>query len=391
MIDLLVKDEATRRGAFPIVEHQAFFAHGGVSPLPRIAGQALERYAQESYRGHQESPWVIEQTKLARQLAARLIGASPHEIALLGPTSLGLNLVAQGLDWQAGDEVVFYADDYPANVYAWMELERRGVKPVAIQSDVHLAGELGAITWERIEPLLTQRTRLVSLATCNFISGYRIDYARIGRMLHERGIMLCLDAIQTLGAFAMDVRHVDFLAADSHKWMLGPNGAGIFFFKREHADRLRPALLGSWNVVSPKFIAQDKIAFEIGGRRFEPGMLNHPGIVGMAASLEMLLDVGINAISDRLVELHDQVLTRAATLGFERYLPTLPDRAKTAIVTLRHPTANMTRLYDELTAADVVVSHRHDRTGAALLRFSPHFYNTPTELDHAFEVLAAAV
>lgn len=391
MLEEIVHNEAARREAFPIAGYQAFFAHAGVSPLPRVAGEALSRYAHEAYRAQQENGWVMEETKRARQLGARLIGASEHDIALLGPTSLGLSLVAGGLDWRGGDEVIYYADDYPANVYAWMDLARRGVKPVAIGTDEHLGGRLGAISVEVIESLLTERTRLVSLASCHFISGYRIDYAAIGRMLRKRGVLFCLDAIQTLGAFAMDVEHVDFLAADSHKWMLGPNGAGIFYFKREHEARVRPVLLGSWNVVSPKFIAQGSIAFERGGRRFEPGMLNHPGIVGMAGSMQMLLDVGIDAISQRLMELHEWIVRRARELGFERYLAELPDEARSGIVTLRHRSAEMKRLYEVLAASGVAVSYRHDRAGEALLRFSPHFYNTEEEVDRAFSVIAKSL
>jgi cysteine desulfurase/selenocysteine lyase len=385
------ENESARCEAFPVVGHQAFFGHAGVAPLPRVAGDALRQYADEAGKTLQESTWAAQQTKRARQLAGELIAASQHEIALLGPTSLGLNLVAHGLSWQPGDQVIYYADDYPANVYPWMELARQGVEPIAIETDQHLGGQLGAITWERIEPLLTDRTRLVSLATCNFISGYRIDYAAIGRQLHERRILFCLDAIQTVGAFAMDVQHVDFLAADSHKWMLGPDGAGIFYVKRDHVDALRPSLLGSWNVVSPKFIAQRDIAFEAGGRRFEPGMLNHPGIVGMAASMQLLLDVGIDTISARLLDLHEHVLAKARVLGFERYLPDMPDVARTGIITLTHPAADMKALFDALAAADVFVSFRHDRAGTPLIRFSPHFYNTEAEVDRAFDVMAGLV
>ena len=284
-IEQIIGDEAGRRAAFPVASEQAFFGHAGVSPLPQRVADALRRYADEGSRQLQESPWAEQQVKRARELAGRMIAADADEIALLGPTSLGINLVAHGLDWQAGDQVVYYADDYPANVYAWMELARRGVEPIAIETDAHLNGQLGAITWQRIEPLITDRTRLVSLASCNFISGYRIDHARIGRELHDRGVLFCLDGIQTVGAFDTSVEHVDFLAADSHKWMLGPDGAGIFYVAREHHERLRPSLLGSWNVRSPQFIAQHEIRFYPGARQYEPGMLNHPGIVGMAEGL----------------------------------------------------------------------------------------------------------
>jgi len=370
---------------FPVAGREIYLAHAGVAPITTAARDAIRRYADDGAEQLPESPWVWQQFKDCRKLAGELIGATEQEIALVGPTSFGLNLVAQGLDWRAGDQVIYYEDDYPANVYAWMELRRRGVEPVPIRTE-SLAG-LGAITWDAIEPLRTDRTKLVSLATCNFLSGYRLDHAEIGRRLRERGVLFCLDAIQTLGAFEMNVEHVDFLAADSHKWMLGPTGAGIFHVRRELQETLRPAVLGAWNVTSPKFIAQREIAFEAGGRRYESGALNAPGNVGMAASMRLLLDVGIDAIADRLVDLHRQLLAKLRPLGYERYLPDMPDDAVTAIVTVRHPSADMPATFERLRASGVTASLRHDRAGEALLRFSPHFYNTHEELDRVIEVL----
>ena len=208
------------------------------------------------------------------------IDATPEEIALLGPTSLGLSLFAGGLDWQPGDEVVYHADDYPANVYPWLDLARRGVVPRALQPE-----RPGEITPAVVAAALTPRTRLVALASAYFLTGYRIDVDAIGQMLHERGVLFSLDAIQTLGAFPFSVRHVDFLAADAHKWMLGPLAAGIVYVKRAHFERLRPILLGAANVRSPDFISQGEIRFSDTAARYEPGVLNlgpDPGHGGFA-------------------------------------------------------------------------------------------------------------
>jgi selenocysteine lyase/cysteine desulfurase len=247
------------------------------------------------------------------------------------------------------------------------------------------------ITWEALEPLLTERTRLVSLASCHFISGYRIDHATIGRRLHERGVLFCLDAIQTLGAQPLGVEHVDFLAADAHKWLLGPSGAGLFYVAREHQERLRPTLLGSWNVKSPNFIAQREIELHPGARRYEPGTFNCPGIAGMAASLGQLLELGVASIDRRLGELHDLIVARMGSLGFERYLAEMPEEAKSGIVTLRHRSVEVAPMHERLAEAGVAASLRHDREGTALLRFSPHFYNTAEEVERAVACLAAGV
>lgn len=384
-LDDLIGNESLRRREFPCVEHGICAHHAGVCPLPRVAIEAIEEYAARAGQLNQENDWSIARVSEARKSAARLIGAKAGEITLMGPTSLGLSLVANGLDWREGDRVIYHADDYPANVYPWLALAERGVEPVGIRPQ-----QPGAITWETIEPHLHDRTRLVSLSTAFFVSGFRIDYAQIGRRLHERGILFCLDAIQTLGAFAMDVEHVDFLSADSHKWMLGPLGAGILYVKSEHHDRLRPTLLGSWNVNSPNFIAQDRIEYYPGGRRYEPGALNYPGLIGMAASIDMLLDFGIEAIAQRLLDVRQDLLEKARGLGYELYLDDehVPSNHRTSIVSLTHPSRDLQAAFKRLGENKITASLRHDRAGRMALRLSPHFYNTFDEMDRIVALLA---
>ncbi|HNR31805.1 MAG TPA: aminotransferase class V-fold PLP-dependent enzyme [Candidatus Hydrogenedentes bacterium] len=372
-----------------MAETRAYFANAGVSPLPRAAADALAEFGRLGSRDCQENDraWAVD--RRARELTARLIGAAPEEISLIGPTSLGLNIVAQGLDWRPGDEVVYYGEDYPANVYPWAALSPRGVRPVALAPD-----QPGVITWDVVEAALTARTRLVALASCHFMSGYRIDVDDIGRRLGERGVLFCLDGIQTLGAFPLSVKHVDFMSADSHKWMLGPIGAGVFFVKRERQDALPPPLLGSWNVQSPDYVAQDVLRYHTGGRRYETGALNLPGIFGMAASLELLKGFGIDAIAARLLDLRRYLLERVRPLGFRLYLeewdlsPAASDAHRTAIISLRHPKHDMDAVYERLLAERIVVSLRRNRRGEAYLRFSPHCYNKEEELDRAVAVLA---
>lgn len=387
-LQAFIQDEVTRRKAFPVTGQCVFLGHAGVAPLPRATADLMREFLDRASHHRQEGAWTETWVEASRRFAAELLGAEPGEIALLGPAALGLNLVAAGLPWRPGDEVVYYPDDYPANVYPWAALRARGVTPVALRP-----GAPGVITWDLLEAALTERTRLVSLATAHFLTGYRIDVDSIGRKLHERGVLFCLDAIQTLGAFPLRVEHVDFLSADSHKWLLGPAGAGILYVSRDTFDILQPALLGSWNVVSPQFIAQDTIAFYEGARRYEPGMLNLPGIVGMAASLELLLSLGIDAISARILELRRGFLDRLRTLGYRHCLEAYgrpPDTAGadlSGIISVSHPEKDLPEVARRLQAADIVVSLRHNRAGEAFLRFSPHFYNTEAELDHVLEVL----
>lgn len=381
----LFPSEAARLEAFPVARESIFLAHAGVTILPRRVVRTMQEYLEQSSLHMQEYPEAWRAVNETRVTAARLIGAKAHEIALLGPTSVGLSLVANGLDWQPGDEVVCYPDDYPANVYPWTDLERRGGTVRLLQP-----AQPGAITPELVEAALTPKTRLVALASCHFLSGYRIEVDAIGRMLRERGILFCLDAIQTLGAFETRVDYVDFLSADSHKWMLGPMSAGIFYVREELQERLRPSLLGSWNVRSPNFIAQAGIEFEYGGRRYEPGALNIAGILGMKAGIELLLEAGIAEVSAQLLALKERLISGLVALGFEHLGPRSGLNASGITTVWREQGrgAAEQQVFDHLATRRIHPSLRYDRGGRAHLRFSPHFYNTLEEMDRVVAAVA---
>ena len=378
-----LSDESQRRKLFPVCQNSIFFGHAGVTALPAFVADAVCDYTRRSSEKQQEFDEVLRQVKEARQTCATFIGADPDEIALLGPTSLGLSLFANGLPWREGDEVVCYHGDYPANVYPWIELRRRGVIVRYLEPE-----RPGEITPELVAAALTSRTRLVALASCHFFTGYRIDVDAIGALLHERDILFSLDAIQTLGAFPLDVAraHIDFLSADAHKWMLGPLAIGIVYVKRERFELLRPTLLGAWNAVAPNFNALDEIRFVPTAQRYEPGVLNIAGVFGMRAALEFFLKTGPDAIASRLLELKAHLVRQIEPLGFEIFGVREGANAS-SITTFRHATASSAALHSALEKAGVTASLRHDREGRDYLRFSPHVYNTEGEIDTAVSVL----
>ena len=383
----LLADEAARQREFPVCAQKIFFAHASVTAVPWVAAEAQIAYARAStISGPDDYVQALRQIRAARETCAQMLpGATPEEIALLGPTSLGLSLFAGGLDWQPGDEVLYYGDDYPANVYPWTDLARRGVVPRALQPE-----RPGEITPALVEAALTPRTRLVALASASFLTGYRLDVDAIGQLLHARGVLFCVDAIQTLGAMPLSVRHVDFLAADAHKWMLGPLAAGIVYVKKTHFTRLRPILLGAANVRSPEFIAQPDLVFPDTAARYEPGVLNLGPILGMKASLDLLLAVGPENVAARIAFLVRRLAGTLGELGFEPVGPVEGPQAS-GILTVAHPAADATALFQGLQERRVSVSLRHDRTGGKFLRWSPHFYNTEEEIDRAAAVLRAAL
>jgi selenocysteine lyase/cysteine desulfurase len=296
-----------------------------------------------------------------------------------------LNTVANGLDWKPGDEVICYLDDYPANVYPWLALERHGVKPVLLET-----ARIGEITPEVVARALTPRTKLVALASANYCSGYRIDLEAIGALCAERGVLFSVDAIQTMGVFPVPLKNVDFASAGAQKWMLGPSGAGVLFVKRSRHDLLRPSTIGGWNVVSPDYISQREVKFETGGRKFEPGAYTHTVLAGLKAAVELLLEAGRNEVTQKISALTQTLRDRIAPADFE-FLSPAEKKNRCGILTFRHRQVPSAALWNSLTKKDVVVSLRHDRENRAWLRVSPHFYNTEAEMQRMADLLMEGI
>ena len=375
----LQQDEALRCREFPVSGDKVYLAHAGVSPVPACVERAVASAVSAAARDDQEEglSTLLRQT---RTRASELLGADPGEVALIGPTTTGISAVAAGLDWQAGDEVLIYQDDFPVNVYPWQALESRGVTVRRLSTPT-----LGEITPELVVEQLTAKTRLVALASCHFVSGYRIDHDAIGRLLRERDVLFCLDAIQTLGAFPTTVEHVDFLAADAHKWLLGPCAAGVFYVRRDLQDRLAPQAFGWNNVRCPNYVAQETMNLRSDARRYEAGSFNILGIAGLNAALGLLLEVGIDAIAADLTTKRTGLAAALQAKGYEVFFP--EGQQTGGITSCWREGTDMKVVGERLAAENIIASVRGDRDGRDYLRFSPHFYNTSSDLGLALELL----
>lgn len=378
----LLSNEALRRHEFPVTRDKIFLAHAGVCPLPRRVAEAIRAYAELGTQGDQETLLPAYQLQRSRELAARLLNATPEEIAFVGPTSLALSLVAGGLRFRKGDHVLIYFDDYPANVYPWMALAERGVEVRFLN-----IRELGRIRPVDVLGQVDEQTRLVALASCHFIAGYRLELAAMGEALQRRNILFCVDAIQTLGAFPTTVEHVDFLAADAHKWMLGPCAAGILYVRKSRQEQLTPSVLGWHNVRCPNYVAQEELVFRSDARRYEAGSHNWLGLVGLHAALELLLEIGIENIAAELLRKRDWLVSALLNKGYTVIQADAPPANGSGIVSFFRPDADMAAVHQKLEAANIVTSLRADRSGRRYLRLSPHFYNTDAELERVVEML----
>ena len=381
-IEQIQADEALRLREFPVARETAYLAHAAVCPLPACARDAVSDYAAAGTGGDQENFVPANLLRDTRQLASNLLGAKLCEIALVGPTSLGLSFIAQGIDWQPGDNIIVHGDDYPSNVYPWMALAEKGVKLKRIEP-----GAPGRIEPKDVFELIDPRTRMAALASCHYVSGYRIDIGAIGRELRSRGILFCVDGIQTVGAFPTPVEHVDFLAADAHKWMLGPCSAGILYVKREMQDRLKPVVQGWHNLSCPDFIAKETLDYKPDARRYEAGTANLLGIVGHQASLQLLDALGLDKIAADLLAKRRLLLPELLAKGYDVLHADVPEANASGIVAFSKPGEDMAALQARLGQAGVTVSLRVMRGGSKLIRLSPHFYNTPAELYQLLEAL----
>ncbi len=380
-----VLNEGARLEEFPVARGAVFMAHAGVTALPHRVASAIVDHTMASCENHQEFGSVLEHLNTVRVSAAAFIGAPPDEIALIGPTSLGLSLVAHGIAWRQGDEILCYKDDYPANVYPWMDAERRGAAVRFLE-----ARTPGRITLEDVAAGLSRRTRLVALASCHFLTGWRLPVEEIGAMVRSRGALFCLDAIQTLGAFPTTVEHVDFLSADSHKWLLGPCTAGIFWARRERFEDLHPTLVGAWNAIAPDFIAQDRVAFHDSARRYEPGVLNIGPLLGMGAAIDLITQAGLDHVSRRICGLREALAEGLTQRGFQVAGPPPGHELQSGILTVTHASRHLPRLFSALEQQRIILSLRNDRAGREYIRFSPHFYNTQEEIVQVLSAIDAS-
>ncbi len=381
-LEQIQRDEILRRQEFPVVSHTIYLAHAAVCPLPACVRDAIGRFAADCVNGDQEDFIPTNLLQDTRQLAAKMIGAQMNEIALVGPTSLGLSFIAQGIDWQSGDNIIVNGDDYPSNVYPWMALEEKGVQLRHLKPY-----EPGRIEPEDIFRLVDSRTRMAALSSCHYVSGCRINIDKIGCELRSRNVLVCVDGIQTVGAFPTPVEHVDFLAADAHKWMLGPCSSGILYVKQAAQERLKPVVQGWHNLSCPDFIAQDTLNYKPDSRRYEAGTANLLGIIGHRASLAMLNDVGVDKIAADLLSKRKFIVPKLLAKGYEVMHPEVGLENASGIVTFNKKGENMAALAEQLGQSGIKVSLRVMREGSKFIRLSPHFYNTDTELDRLLEEL----
>ena len=369
------------RDEFPVTRDHIFLNHAGVAPTSTRVVEAVHGFMESLARVGRPSfdDWE-SLAQECRERFARLIGCGSDEVAFVRNTSHGLSLLAAGLDWRPDDRVAAAVSvEYPSNVYPWMDLDRRGIASL----DVIPAGAGGTVTVEAASRAIGPLTRVLAVSSAQYTSGAVTDLAGLGRLCRERGVLLCVDGIQTVGALPIDVKEagIHFLSADSHKWMLGMMGIGAVFVDRSVVESIHPPLLG-WRSTTDAFNF-DRVHFELlnDAGRFEEGSLAYPLITGFSAALELLEEAGMDRVAAHVTALVADLAERLEDLG----CMTAPGPGhRRHIVTFHHPLLGDEQLLEGLEAAGIVASLRRGR-----VRVSPHLYNTHEEMKEVAEAVRA--
>ncbi len=352
--------------------------HAGIAPLPRRVAAAIRTFADEGELLDETIYRAWEQrAETVRARLAELIGGDASEIAFVRNTSEGLSLIAAGLPWQAGDNVVALEDEYPSNVYPWWGLRRRGVETRMV------ARPDSRFSVETIAPLIDRRTRVLTVSAVDWQTGFRADLPALGALCRERNVLFCVDGIQAVGALCVDVAAagIDFLATGGHKWLLAPEGCGALFVSRRVIHRVEPVLLGWKNVKDAGRYLPYHFDLRDDAGRLEEGTPAQLGIQALGAAVDLLLEVGPRAIEARILaftaELAEGLQRRGATI-----LSPLGDAERSGILTFR--LGDPAALHAALTRAGIVVRQR-----AGGIRLAPHFYNSRDDAERVFAAVDA--
>ena len=360
------------RELMPVAEKWAYFDHAGVSPVPLPTVDAMNSWLRElSTEGDTIWPEWSKKVRETRRSAARLLGAEVKEIALMPSTTAGINLVAEGLPWQAGDNVVTLADEFPSNLYPWMHLERFGVETRQVPT------ENGKVDLDLFESHCDERTRVVTISWIGYSTGCRRDLCAFSEIARRHDALFFVDAIQGVGVFPLDVSQVDVdcLAADGHKWMLGPEGAGIAFVRASCLDRLETHNVG-WNSVAHSHdFSHIELKFKDSAERFEGGTLNMGGFIALGTSLQLLLELGIDNVSATILDFTDQLAELLRQRGAEIVSPWLAEQ-RSGIVSCVFAGHDPMAIRNHCLEHSVAMNCRGGR-----LRISAHAYNDQQDLE----------
>ena len=351
--------------------------HAAISPPPLRVVRTVESLFQEfSHYGSEYYQKWAKRIEEVRHLFARLVQAEMDEIAFIGNTSDGLSAIATGLEWKPGDGVLIAKPDFPTNIYPWMNLERKGVKVLFFERN---GGRFGV---EEVDKALSPGTRLLSVSSVDFATGFLCDLEALGEFCHRKGLLLCVDGIQSLGLIPMDVKKygIHFLAGGSHKWLLSAMGCGCLYISKDVDGLVHPEKVGWKSVVHEEEFFQIQFDLKPDARRFESGTMNVAGIYALGATLELLTEVGLEKAYAHVMALNDLLYEGLKERKVQ--IPTPMGADERSGIMSFIPSADPKSLWEFLNKERIRISLRKN-----MIRLSPHFYNNEHDIDRFFKVL----
>ena len=381
---MTVDVERMRRVEFPITRHGIYLDHATLGPPPVRHVQAVTSLLQRMSAEGLDDLFAISGKGVdqVRAKAAALLNADAANVFFVRSTSHGVGIVAEGIDWKAGDEVILYELDHPAGVFPWLNLAARGVSVRFIKDRGRFGFDAGDVL-----DLLTPRTRVVCVSMVNFAHGTRAPLEDIAGLCRSRGIWLVVDAVQAMGALRVDVSRLgaDLVVAHGYKFLLSGFGVGVAWCSDRALSELSVRLVG-WNSVQHAFDIERILAFQMtfppSAKRFEPSFQPLPQLFGLGATLDLFLEVGIDAIEDSTLASASRLVAGLLEKGYQVVGPQAV-QPRSAIVSLAMRTEDeKARIERALRATETRCAVRESR-----VRLSPHFYNTNDEIDHLLEAL----
>ncbi len=367
-----------RESEFPVTKEWIYLNHLVRSPLPNCVVLAVNSYLTDrSLNGIIHSDNWFRTVEDARGLVARLINCQSNEIAFIKNTAEGICHIANGIDWHEGDNVVTFNKEYPCNVYPWMNFKDRGVG----LRFVHATD--GRIKPYDIKNLIDERTRVVNLSFVQFTNGFRSNLREIGDICKEKGIIFLVDGTQGVGALRLDIKeiNIDALAVEGRKWLFVPDGTGFLYCSKELLDRIKVTEVGAASVVNARDFLNYDFTLLPDACRFESGILNIVGIYGLKAALKLIIEIGIDAIEERILLLTDLLCQGLKEKGYQLLSPRC-EGEKSGIVSFINDRCPNQELNKRLMDKKISVSVKED-----MVKVSPHFYNTEEEIERFVEIL----
>jgi len=352
---------------FPDQGRMVFFDHAAVSPITKRAKVKVQEFLEKNVDPARiDCAEFANQVEQARENCGQLISARPDQVAFIRSTSHGISLIASGLKWKTGDNIVTYNQEFPANIYPWLNLIRKGVEVRMIRD------REGRVLVDDLEKLINSRTRLVAISSVQFTNGYRIDLKALGQLCRKKGVLLLVDAIQSLGIIPFDLKEtpVDFLAADGHKWLLSLEGLGILYVNPSVLDQLEMKVVGWNSVVNAREYLNYKLELRPDARRFEEGSYNNISIIGLGASVSLLIETGMDLLFSRALEITQFLAEELVKKGAKIISPREPE-ARSAILSVVPAQGTLEEIWSKLKERGIICSVR-----AGAIRLAPHGYNT---------------